>query len=66
MLAENNQHMYRIVYSQLAMSTVGGTSHNLVNIFEDAKNGNEAWKSMCEWSDGNVINMILQSLSGQN
>ena len=47
LLGEKNQQMNRIVYSQLAMETVGGIAHHLVKIFEDRKDENEDWKSMC-------------------
>ena len=30
LLAENNQHMNRVVYSELAVATVVGTYHRLV------------------------------------
>ena len=35
---------------------MGGISHHMVKKFEDMKDGNTAWKSMCEWNDGYVIN----------
>ena len=65
-LTENNQQMNRIVYSQLSVANVGGTAHRLVKTFKDMKNGNSYWRLMCEWYDGDVIKLKLQSLSGQN
>ena len=53
---EKNQQMNPIVYLQLSVATVGGTSHHMVKRFEDTKDGNAALKSMCEWYDVNVIN----------
>ena len=45
---EKNQHINHIIYSQLAVATVGGTAHHMVKISEDKKYGNAVWKSMCE------------------
>ena len=53
--AEKNQQTNHIVYPQLAMKTVGGTAHHLVKRFEDTKDGNAAWESMCEWYGRDVI-----------
>ena len=47
--AEKNHQMNQIVYSQLAVATVGGTDLHLVKLFEDSKDGFSAWESMCEW-----------------
>ena len=40
---------------QLSVATMGGTYHNIVRKFKDTNVGNEAWKSMCECYDGDVI-----------
>ena len=46
--AENNQHMNRVVCSQLAVETIRRTARCLVKIFEDTNNGNADCQSMCE------------------
>ena len=42
LFVENNPHMNPIVYSELAVATIGDTSHYLVKIFKDTNNGNSA------------------------
>ena len=58
--------MNRIIYLQLAVATMVGTAHHLVELFEYIKDGNVYWKSMCECYDGDVIKMRLRSPSCQN
>ena len=40
-----NTQMNRVVYSQLAVSTIGGTTHQLIIEYEYDKNGYEAWNN---------------------
>ena len=47
--------MNQVIYSQLSVATVVGTDHHLLKIFEDMKDRNASWKSICEWYDGYVI-----------
>ena len=53
--AEDNERQNKIVYSQLAAATVDGIAHHLVKAHEDTKDGHAAWKSLCEWYDGDVV-----------
>ena len=50
-----NIQMNRLVYSQLAVATVVGTTHHLVKKYEEAKNRNSASNALCEWNDGGYI-----------
>ena len=34
-----NTHMNRVVYSQLSVTTIGGTSYHIIKQYEDDKNG---------------------------
>jgi hypothetical protein len=55
--------MNRVVYSQLYVATVDGTVHHLVKQHENEKDGNAAWKLLCEWYDGDVIkNKTVETL----
>ena len=47
--------MNQVVYSQLAISTVGGTIHHLIKQHEDDKIGYGAWNNFCEWYYGDAV-----------
>lgn len=53
--ASRNPKMNAIVYSQLAVATVEGNAHHLIKQHEDEKSGHDAWTSLLEWYDGDVI-----------
>jgi hypothetical protein len=53
--SESNMQMNRVVFAQLFVATVDGTAHHLVKQHEKEKDGNAAWKALCEWYDGDVI-----------
>ena len=44
-----------MVYSQLAVSTVGGTSYRIIKKYEDNNNGYGAWKALFDLYDGNAV-----------
>jgi hypothetical protein len=50
-----NEHLSKVVYSQLAAATVEGAAYHLVSKHEDTKNGYAAWKSLLDWYDGDMI-----------
>ena len=52
--AQNTQ-LNLVVYSQLEVQTVGGTSHHLIKPYEDDKNFYGAWNALCEWSDDAAV-----------
>ena len=53
--AGQHPRMTRVVYLQLAASTVDGTAYHLVKQHEDTKNGHLAWHAMCDWYDGDTV-----------
>jgi hypothetical protein len=53
--SERHMQMNRVVFAQLYVATVDGTAHHLVKKHEGQKDGNAAWKSLCEWFDGDII-----------
>ena len=53
--AGQNTQMNRVVYSQLAVATVGGTAHRLVKQHEDDNNGYGACNTLCEWYYGYAV-----------
>jgi hypothetical protein len=53
--ATHNERLNKVVYSQLAAATVDGVAYHLVQQFESEKNGHAAWKNLCEWYDGDMI-----------
>ena len=50
-----NERLNKVVYSQLAAATVDGVAYHLVQQFETDKNGHAAWKNLCDWYDGEMI-----------
>ena len=61
--AAQNTQMNRVVYSQLAVATVGGTAHHIIKKYEDDKNGYGACNAFCELYDwGAVKNKAAYSL----
>ena len=53
--ATDNVRLNKVVYSQLAAATVDGVAYHLVQQFETDKNGHAAWKNLCDWYDGDMI-----------
>ena len=53
--AIDHERLNKVVYSQLAAATVDGVAYHLVQQFETEKNGYAAWKNLCEWYDGDMI-----------
>ena len=58
--------MNRIMYSHLAVTTMGGTAHHLLKQPKYIKDRNASWKSVFEWYDKDAIKMRLRSALGQN
>jgi hypothetical protein len=50
-----NIRLNKVVYSQLALATVDRVTYHLVQNFETTKDGQAAWKNMCEWYDGEAV-----------
>jgi hypothetical protein len=50
-----NVRLNKVVFSQLAAATVDGVAYHLVQQFEADKNGHAAWKNLCDWYDGDMI-----------
>ena len=46
-----NTQINWVVYSKLAVATIGGTAHHLIKKDEDDKNGYGAWNDLCECYD---------------
>ena len=44
--ALKNKKMNKVVYSQLAVATVDGTAHHIVNEHSETKDGHQAWTNM--------------------
>ena len=53
---DTNTQMNGVVYSKLAVVTVGGTANHLIKKYEDYNNGCGSWNSLCEWYDGDAVN----------
>eukprot|EP00957_Ditylum_brightwellii_P017717 1334840-Ditylum_brightwellii.AAC.1 len=53
--ASRNPQLNRIVYSQLFVTTSGGTAYHIVKQHEDGKDSHDARKSLIEWYDGDVM-----------
>ena len=45
----------RIVYSQLAVATSGGTAYHIVKAHDRRKDGHAAWRDLCQWFDGDAM-----------
>jgi hypothetical protein len=53
--AKNNTQMNRVVYAQLYVAMVDGMAHHLRKQHDVNKDDNAAWKSLCDWFDGDLI-----------
>jgi hypothetical protein len=53
--AMTHTRLNKIVFSQLAASTVDGTAYHLVQKYKEDKNGHAAWINLREWYDGETI-----------
>ena len=47
--------MNRIVYAQLLVAMSDGTSHHLVEQYNNNRDGCKAWQALCEWYIGDLI-----------
>ena len=52
---DQNTQINWLVYSQVALETVGGTAHHLVKQHKDNNNGFAAWKTFCECYEGDSM-----------
>ena len=50
-----NPKANKVVYSQLAVTTISRTAHHLVKQFDTSKNGNMAWEALLEYYDGGAV-----------
>ena len=55
LFSKKKHQVNQIVYSWLAVTTVGSTVHHLVKSFKNTKDGDFTCKSIFEWYDGYVI-----------
>ena len=55
MFAQRNSKMNKIVYSQLSVATVDGTTHHIVMNHAESKNGFQAWKDLVQWYEGDSV-----------
>ena len=53
--SSQNTQMNRVVYSQLAVATVGGTANHPMKQYEVDENGYRTWNTLCEWYDGDAV-----------
>ena len=44
-----------MVYPQLSVTDVGGTSHHLIKHHKGNNNGYAAWNALCEWYYGGAV-----------
>ena len=51
-----------VVYSQLEVATVGGTAYHLIKHHDNNNNGYEAWNALCDWYDGDEVNIEISYL----
>eukprot|EP00957_Ditylum_brightwellii_P095584 7281045-Ditylum_brightwellii.AAC.1 len=54
--ANRMRNQNRVVFSQLSVSTSGGTEYYLVKRHDEDKVGYAAWQSLIEWFNGDVLN----------
>ena len=47
--AAKKTQINQVVYSQLAVETVGGNAHHLIKQHEDDTNVYGSWNTLCEW-----------------
>eukprot|EP00957_Ditylum_brightwellii_P189734 14442947-Ditylum_brightwellii.AAC.1 len=53
--ANRMRNQNRLVFSQLSVSTSGGTVYHLVKQHDEDKDGYTAWQSLIKWFDGDVL-----------